>query len=292
MAHKQEDAGYPPVLLQAQSAIQGFQAPPVLHVRGKLLPVAPQVPTVAVIGARACTPAGRRFAFRLGAQLADAGIQLVSGAARGIDQAAMRGAQQAGGRVLAVLGSGLARPYPHDALDLLCALAQGSGAVVSEFAAEMAPLRHHFLQRNRLIAAFSQLVLVVQAGQRSGTMNTVSWALELGREIAAVPGPPGDPRSAGPHRLLREGALLVESAQDVAQFLGLQLEAAHEPASAPSTPRQQLLHLLRHQALSFDELLRASRLPATELQVLLGRLELDGLIQRGAGGAYHRSTHR
>ena len=101
MAHKQEDAGYPPVLLQAQSAIQGFQAPPVLHVRGKLLPVAPQVPTVAVIGARACTPAGRRFAFRLGAQLADAGIQLVSGAARGIDQAAMRGAQQAGGRVLA-----------------------------------------------------------------------------------------------------------------------------------------------------------------------------------------------
>ena len=214
---------------------------------------------------------------------------MVSGAARGIDQAAMHGAHSAGGAVVGVLGSGLGHPYPRDGLELMWRIATARGAVISEFAHDLAPRRHHFPQRNRLIAALSHAVVVVQGGERSGTMNTVQWALELGREVGAVPGPPGHATSAGPHRLLRQGAFLVESARDVLATLGLALEPAPPPL-AEDAPRAQLLAALQLGPSDFPALLSRLAISADALRTELGALELEGLIHRSPAGAYHRCS--
>ena len=214
---------------------------------------------------------------------------MVSGAARGIDQAAMHGAHSEGGAVVAVLGSGLGHPYPRDGLELMWRIATARGAVISEFPHDVAPRRHHFPQRNRLIAALSQAVVVVQGGERSGTMNTVQWALELGRDVGAVPGLPGQATSAGPHRLLRQGAFLVESAQDVLATLGLLLDVTPH-ALEPSSPRAELLAALQLGPCDFPALLRRLPLSAEALRTELGALELEGLIHRSPAGAYHRRS--
>lgn len=280
-------AGYPSVLSAAALAVRGFDAPPHLSFWGRLPACAPHAPCVAIVGSRACTQAGRQFAAQLGAALAQQGVVVISGAARGIDQAAMQGAHGAGGVVVAVLGSGLACPYPRDGLPLLWQLATSRGAVLSEFEDGVSPRRHHFPQRNRLIAALSQVVVVVQGGERSGTMNTVHWALELGREVGAVPGEPGQPCSAGPHRLLRQGAFLVESARDVLTALDL---TPAPTTQTPRTPRERLLHALALQSVSLPELQGQLSLPPMELRAALAELELEGLIHRLPGGAYHRRT--
>lgn len=280
-------AGYPSVLTAAAAAVRGFDAPPVLSLWGKLPVCAPHAPCVAIVGSRACTQAGRQFAAQLGAALAQQGVVVVSGAARGIDQAAMQGAQAAGGKVVAVLGSGLACPYPRDGLPLLWQMATTRGAVLSEFDDGASPRRHHFPQRNRLIAALSQVVVVVQGGERSGTMNTVQWALELGRDVGAVPGIPGQPCSAGPHRLLRQGAFLVDSPQDVLAVLGL---SSHPPTQAAQSPRARVLDALTLQASSLPALQSQLSLSPDQLRTELATLELEGLIHRAPGGAYHRRS--
>jgi DNA processing protein len=285
------EAGYPQVLQQAASAVAGFTAPPRLSIVGDARACGPAAPMAALIGARACTPHGRLTATRIGAGLAAAGVTVISGAARGIDQAAMRGALQAGGPVVAVLGSGLARPYPPEGIGLLDAIAQSGGAVLSEFPDDLPPCRHHFPQRNRLLAALAQIVVVIEAGTRSGTMNTVGWALELGRDVAAVPGMARAPASAGPHRLLREGAHLVECAQDVLAVMGVDAAPARPASSEASLPGQDpILSALQGSDLRFDELLRTTKLADHVLRQELARLELAGRIHRQPGGAYHRPS--
>jgi DNA processing protein len=285
---------YPQELLQIAAHVAGFEAPPELQYVGTLPEFAPAAPCVAIVGARACSLHGRQIAGRLGSGLAVAGVVVVSGAARGIDQAAMQGALDAGGTVVAVLGSGLRRPYPPDAYGMLEQIAAQGGAVLSEFPSAMPPLRHHFPKRNRLLAAFCQAIVVVEAGTRSGSMNTVRWGLDLGRELAAVPGLAGSPSAAGPHRMLREGAALVESPADVLALLGFEhhVEADGTLCSAVKTEHSStpILRALAGLDLPFDELLVQTRMHTTELQAALGELELLGVVQRREGGAYHRCT--
>jgi DNA processing protein len=290
----QSCAEYPQELLRIAAHVRGFDAPCELQYIGTLPEFAPAAPCVAIVGARACSLHGRQIAGRLAAGLAAAGVVVVSGAARGIDQAAMQGALDAGGTVVAILGSGLRRPYPPDAFGMLEQIAAQGGAALSEFPAAMPPLRHHFPKRNRLLAAFCQAIVVVEAGTRSGSMNTVRWGLDLGRELAAVPGLAGAPSTAGPHRMLREGAALVETAADVLRLLGFehQVEADGSLGRVPKTEHAcaPILRALAGLDMPFDELLVQTRMETTELQAALGELELLGIVQRREGGAYHRCT--
>ena len=206
------EPGYPPAL----RAI--YDPPLVLAVRGGLLPS--DARAVAIVGARRATPAGREIAHRLGFDLAASGVVVVSGMARGIDQAAHRGALEAGGRTLAVLGCGLGVDYPAGRLARqLAARIAAQGALLSEFAPLQGPSKFTFPQRNRIVAGLSLGVVVVEASATSGALITADFALQSGRELFAVPGSVLDPLSRGPNGLLKDGAHVVESAADVLEVL-------------------------------------------------------------------------
>lgn len=271
-----EDAAWPPSLDDLA------HPPPLLFLLGSAEALHDDALRVAVIGARACTPYGREQAARFGAGLACQGVTVVSGAARGIDQSAMRAAVDAGGRVVAVLGCGLDRPYPPDALPLLAEIAAAGGAVISEFPFGMSPQAGNFPRRNRVLAALCRAVVVVQATRKSGSMNTVAWALALGREVHALPGPVDCAASQGPHLLLREGAALAEGPLDVVRS-SQNLLTAEERGQEP-----RALALLRESDKSLARL--SEELGEAEDLVLLElvQLEMQGRVVRRAGGVYHR----
>lgn len=207
-----EDPEYPPLL-------QAIHDPPLaLYVRGELT-VADGV-AVAVVGARRASLYGTQCAERLAYDLALRGVTVISGLARGIDSAAHRGALRAGGRTLAVLGSGLARLYPPEHESLAQQITQ-HGALISEYPMETPPVPHNFPRRNRVISGLSRGVVIVEAAQRSGALITADCALEQGRDVFAVPGPMSSVTSQGTHQLLKEGARLVTSVEDILEELGL-----------------------------------------------------------------------
>lgn len=252
-------------------------------------------PRVAIVGTRAPTPYGLEQARRFARELASAGLSIVSGLARGIDQAAHTGALDAGGSTLAVLGSGVDRPWP--AGEVAERLLE-DGALLSEFPPGQGPRPHHFPLRNRLIAGLSLGVVVIEAARASGSLITARWAADQGRCVLALPGRVDHPMSAGTHRLLREGAALVESPRDVLEELGLTelAERTCEPAGraagrAASGTRGErgtppLVLALRGETLGADEL--AERLGASIETVLveLVELEIKGAVVRGPGGLY------
>jgi DNA processing protein len=258
---------------------------------------------VAVVGSRRATPYGLRVAEGLGASLAEGGVTVVSGMARGIDSAAHRGALEAGGRTLAVLGSGLDRIYPRENEALAEAIA-GGGAVISEFPLGTPPEAGHFPRRNRVVSGLCQAVVVVEGEAGSGSLITARLALDQGREVGAVPGPVHSETSVGPHCLLREGAFLVQRGEDVLEALPETarrlLEGRREgPAEAsgeedrtgpaPGTAERAVLDLLEpEEARSVDFLL--SRCPRSAAEVLeaLFLLELQGLIDALPGGLFLR----
>src|SRR3954452_4493898 len=205
------DAGYP-------SSLEEIPDPPsLLYCRGTLQPG--DSLAIALVGSRRCTPYGLRIAERLAAALARVGLTVVSGLARGVDAAAHRGALKAGGRTLAVLANGLAQVYPPEHETLAREVA-GSGAVLSEMAMRQAPLAGLFPQRNRLISGLSLGVVVVEAAPRSGSLSTAHHAMKQNREVFAVPGPVDSLPSQGCHRLIRDGARLVETVDDILEELG------------------------------------------------------------------------
>ena len=201
-----DDPRYPPLLLELAVP------PPVLAVRGDL--DALHAGGAAIVGARAATDYGQRVARILSRDLAAAGIVVVSGLARGVDAAAHRATLDAGGRTVAVMGTGLDRVYPAEHRRLADAIAAG-GALVTEFAPRELPLTYHFPRRNRIIAALSWAVVVVEASRTSGSLSTARWAAEQGRVVLAVPGRVGDPGSEGPLALLRDGAPAATCGADV-----------------------------------------------------------------------------
>lgn len=259
-----------------------YAPPPVLWVRGRLL--AEEGPrAVAVVGSRAATGLGRAFALSMGADLASAGVTVVSGLARGIDAAAHQGALDAAGRTVAVLGSGLDRVYPPEHLPLARAI-EASGAVVTEFPLGTAPLRGNFPRRNRVIAGWARATVVVEAGGRSGALSTARAALDEGREVLAVPGHPSSPAAEGTNALIRDGAALVRGAEDVLRELGLDAPAGR--AGPPADP--VLAALQRGVPAGVDEIQERSGLPLPALLVRLAEHELSAAVVRLPGGLFVR----
>ncbi len=253
--------------------------PPVLFVRGKLLPC--DARAVAVVGSRRATPYGLRVARALAGDLARAGVTVVGGLARGIDAAAHSAALAAGGRTVAVLGSGLLEPYPPEHLGLAEEIA-AAGAVLSEFPLRAPPLQRHFPQRNRILAALALGTLVVEASTTSGALSTVRHALDLGRAVMAVPGPIDEESSLGTLRMLQEGAAAVGAAQDVFAALGW---CARASVALPDAERRVLEALGPDGAAAADVALFLG-LPEEAAAGHLVTLEIRGLVARGEGGRY------
>ena len=256
--------------------------PPGLFVRGGARIDALRRPTVAVVGARACSPYGAQVARLLGRELAAAGIVVVSGLARGVDGEAHRGALEAGGTTVAVLGCGVDRDYPAAHAELGARI-RASGLAVSEYAPGVEPAPWRFPARNRVIAGLSAVTVVVEARERSGALITADLALEEGREVFAVPGEITSALSAGTNDLLRLGAAPLLGSADVLELFGL---AARPPEAVDLTSTADaVLTRLRDGPTSADELVRATGLDAGALASALTELELAGRAV-AAGGVY------
>jgi DNA processing protein len=272
-----EEPGYPTLLKHI------YDPPPVLWVRGSL-DADEGERSVAVVGARNATPGGGALARQLARELAAAGAVIVSGLARGIDSEAHRGALDAEGRTVAILGSGLDCLYPPENAGLAVRIAC-RGAVVSEFPFGTGPRPGHFPRRNRVIAGWGRGVVVVEARVRSGALVTARLALDEGREVMAVPGAPGQPNSEGTNQLLRDGAALVRGSADVADELGLVISVTE----SPSSPADDLVAVLRPDApLGLDELQARSGRSPGELLARLAELELEARVRRLPGGLFVR----
>ena len=235
--------------------------------------------------------------------LAAMGVAVVSGLARGIDGEAHETALSQGGRTVAVLGSGVDVTYPPEHRDL-CRRVEASGAVLSEHPMGTAPLPHHFPARNRIISGLSLGVVVVEATARSGSLITARWALEQGREVFAVPGPAGPSRSRGPHRLIRQGAKLVENVADIIEEIAPQLAAAPSPPSGPSPEiamppdgtsagrsllggaAGEILRDLEAGPLQVDDVIERTGLSPQQVSQMLLELELQGLLRQLPGKRY------
>lgn len=261
-----------------------IEAPPeCLWVRGRLERLA-ATPRVAIVGTRAPTPYGEAQAARFAAALAGAGVSVVSGLARGIDQAAHRATLGVGGGTIAVLGSGVDRPWP--AGELAESIAR-DGLLLSEFHPGEPPRPHHFPLRNRVISGLCVGVLVIEAAHASGSLITARWAVDQGRNVWALPGRVDHPMSRGTHRLLREGATLVESPEEVLAEIGL-APATNPPVGSPvgAGEPSPLLRILEGETLTAEEV--AARVSRGLMPVLveLVELELRGEVVRAPGGLY------
>jgi DNA processing protein len=254
--------------------------PAVLWLRGEAPAELLTRPAVAIVGARACSSYGRSVARSLARELAGAGLVVVSGLARGIDGEAHRGALDAGGVTVAVLGCGIDRDYPAAHRDLARRIGE-SGLVVSEYEAGVEPAPWRFPARNRIIAGLCMATVVVEARERSGALITADFALEDGREVMAVPGEITSAVSAGSNALLRIGATPVTAAADVLEVYGV--EQAVEVAAPPEGLAATLLERLGEGPASIDELARASGVPSGDVAAALIELELTGRISEGDG---------
>jgi DNA processing protein len=292
-----EDAGYPPLLRSITDP------PPIIYVRG-VADLTSQ-PAVAVVGARRASRYGLSAAGNLAGGLAGYGVAVVSGGARGVDSAAHRGALQAGGTTLAVMGAGLDVPYPEENEELFETIA-ATGAVLSEFPFGSAPEPYHFPIRNRIIAGMSLGVVVVEGTEISGSMITATLAAEYGREVFAVPGPITSPLTEAPHKLILEGAKLVRRAADIIEELPADAIAARPEMTTDARPgragedpeddaaglnesqRVLLGALDAHGGSTADELASELRMPTGELLGALVELELRGLVDQLPGGRFAR----
>jgi DNA processing protein len=265
---------YPPLLAEL------YDPPQRLYVRGSSAEVLRR-PAVAVVGARSCSPYGAQVAREVARALASAGVLIVSGMARGIDGEAHRGALESGGLTAAVLGCGIDRDYPRRHADLARRIA-ASGAVVSEYGPSIEPAPWRFPARNRLIAGLSLVTVVVEARERSGALITADFALELGRDVFAVPGEITSALSAGTNDLLRQGAAPLTGPDDVLDALGLERARPVDPrALTPSS--EAVLRVLRDGAAGVDELVRASGQGSAEVAAALVELELEGVVALADG---------
>jgi DNA processing protein len=254
--------------------------PPGLFLRGDGAPDVLARTAVAVVGARACSGYGAAVARMLGRELAAAGAVVVSGLARGVDAEAHRGALEAGGTTVGVLGCGIDRDYPAAHAELARKVGE-SGLIVSEYAPGVEPAPWRFPARNRIIAGLARATVVVEAREASGALITADFALEEGREVFAVPGEITSALSSGTNALLRLGATPLTAPADVLEALGLAPPPA--PARDVSADAAVLLELVHDQPASADALTRASGLDAGAVGAALVELELAGLVAEDAG---------
>jgi DNA processing protein len=283
-----DDPGYPSRLKEIPFP------PPLIFVKGEI--TSGDGLALALVGTRGPSYYGTKTCRTLARELARRGVTVVSGLARGIDTAAHNGALEGGGRTLAVLGCGLDVVYPPENRELYQRI-QERGALVTEYPLGTPPEAHNFPRRNRLISGLSLGVLVVESGVKSGAHITAQCALEQGREVLAVPGPISSPTSLGPHRLIQQGAKLVQDVKDILAELPQAMGPGRtEAAGPPESPvRAQptmfrvddpLLPLLGSEPLQLEELVQASRLPAPDVMSRLTLLELQGLVRELPGKCY------
>lgn len=285
-----DDPAYPAPLKQI------YDPPPLLYVKGELKPE--DCHAIAVVGARRCSPYGTMTSERLAAQIAGVGLTVVSGMARGIDTAAHRGALKGGGRTIAVLGSGLARIYPAENARLAGGIA-ASGAVVSEFPLNMGPQKTNFPLRNRIISGLSLGVVVIEAARKSGSLITAAQALDQGRVVFAVPGRIDSFASRGTHQLIKDGAKLVESVEDICEEFPYLFPAAighRGGGNREELPRPRLTAAeeavfghVSSQECSIDEIIAACGMPASAVSAALLSLELKHLVNQLPGKVFRRS---
>ena len=303
-----QDQDFPEMLTQ------GITAPPVLFLRGDagLL----HKYSAAIVGSRHATPQAMRIAKDFGRVLSEKGVPVVSGMASGIDTAAHQGALQAGGGTIAVWGTGIDRIYPPSNKSLAYEIAE-KGLIVSEFPLDTRPLAGNFPRRNRLIAALSQVTLVVEAALESGSLITAKLAAEMGREVMAVPGSIDNPHSKGCHKLIKDGAKLVECLDDIVQECPQLLQNSPllpyaikrdtsetrkpEPPATVGRPSENvgteaerqadsspLLDAMGYDPVHPDTLAQQLQFPAADVYAELLELELDGKVASLAGGRYQR----
>jgi len=275
-------ADYPKLLAQVPAA------PALLYVRGALNAL--ELPQLAIVGSRNPSAGGRSNAHEFARYLAAGGFAITSGLALGVDACAHRGALQAQGVTIAVLGTGIDRVYPARHRDLAAQILDGGGALVSEFPLGTGSLASNFPRRNRIISGLSLGTLVAEAAVKSGSLITARYALEQEREVFAIPGSIHNPMAKGCHALLKNGAKLVESAADIVEELGGALAfksqqlAPQAPPRATSPETQRLLELMGYDPVSLDTLCQRSGLEAGQLAAQLMTLELEGLVSQN--GSY------
>ncbi len=275
-----EDADYPARLKEID------QPPPVLYVRGNL--VQEDNWAVAVVGTRRVTAYGRQVAEEVSAYLAQHGVTVISGLARGVDAIAHQAALRAGGRTLAVLGSGVDRIYPPEHRALANQIMH-QGALLSDYPPGTPPEAANFPPRNRIISGLALAVLVVEAGETSGALITAQFAADQGREVFAVPGNILAPQSKGTNRLIQQGARPLLTAQDLLDILDL--TRLHEQRVARVTlpadeVERQILNVLGYEPLHVDEIHRQTGLPVERVSATLVMMELKGLVRHAGGMNY------
>ncbi len=275
---------YPPLLAEIEAA------PPALVVKGQLGLLAK--PAIALVGARNASAAACRFARQLAQGLGRAGVTIVSGLARGIDTAAHDGSLEAG--TVAVIAGGIDIFYPPENEERQRAISE-RGLLVAEQPPGVEPRARHFPYRNRIIAGLAQGTVVVEAAPNSGSLITARYAAEFGRDVMAVPGSPLDPRAQGCNTLIRDGAILIQNAEDVLETIQpfhlrslgqkkLGYTGPNEAADASEAERRQVIGLLSPTAVPVDEIIRQSGITPALVQTVLLELELAGRLERHAGG--------
>jgi len=275
-----------PVYPETLKRVHG--APAVLYVKGELKDADKYA--VAMVGSRASTDYGVRTAEKMSFKLASSGLTVVSGMARGIDSASHRGALKARGRTAAVLGSGLDLPYPPENKSLMDAIAS-SGAVISEFPFGTKPEKENFPKRNRIISGLSLGVIVIEAALDSGSLITVAYALEQGKEVFAVPGNITSSNSKGTNDLIRRGARLVESAEEVLEELRPQIKGAlredktvrEKQLPAMTDDEKVMYNYLGDEPKHIDSIIREIHIPTGRALSILMSLELKGVIRQTQG---------
>ncbi len=266
-------------------------APPLLYVQGSVELLS--LPQIAIVGARNATPRGLENAHQFAKHLARMGFAITSGLALGVDAAAHQGALVAEGKTIAVIANGLDKVYPRQHQALAQAIIDGGGAIVSEYPIGTAPARENFPRRNRIISGLSLGVLVAEAAVKSGSLITARYALEQNREVFAIPGSIHNALSRGCHALIKQGAQLVESTDDMVDALSGYLAFKQEEkirakkVLPPLTEQQKrVMKYMDDAAQNFDVLAERCQLDPASLSRILMQLELQGLVEQDAAGAY------
>lgn len=269
-----------------------FDPPILLYIRGELLEK--DKLAIGIVGSRKASPYGRAIAERISRDLSSKGLAIISGGARGIDTSAHKGALAGGGRTIAVLGCGVDVNYPSENQQLFDTITN-SGAVISEFPLGSQPEPWRFPPRNRLISGLSIGVLVCQSPESSGALITAGYAAEQGKDVYAVPGNVDEERNRGCHKLIKDGAKLVESASDILSELGIS-DGGNEDSFQPSLPmpvltdqESKIVSLLSLDPVAVDDIIDKTALPAHVVSGALTILEMRGVIKRLPGHTYVRS---
>jgi DNA processing protein len=259
-------------------------APKIVYAIGDL--PSESVKSVAIIGTRRPTVYGKKVSFEFAYKMASQGIIIISGLAYGIDAAAHKGAIAAGGRTIAVVAHGLDTLYPPAHKSLTQQIIQKGGGIISEYADGVPTMKHRFLERNRIVSGLADALVVIEAGEQSGTYSTVQYALEQGKEVFAIPGPIDSPASAGTNKLIQQGAHPALHPQDIVEVIAPGLIVLDDPPQGDTPAETQLLLLIYRGIANTQQILDLSALQQTIVMQSLTMLEIHGRIQRDAIGQW------